>query len=92
MHVSAQVSLYPLGQGDFRPAIEAVLLAFDGRGLTYQPGPMSTLVSGDAAAVFAALRDGFEAAALCGGAVMVAPVSNSCPPHASRREAVAPDE
>ena len=89
MHVSAQVSLYPLGQGDLRPAIEAALRAFNVEDLEYQPGSMSTLVTGDVAAVFAALRDAFDAAAEHGGTVMVATVSNACPPHRSRRAEVA---
>jgi uncharacterized protein YqgV (UPF0045/DUF77 family) len=84
MHVSAQVSLYPLGQGDVRPAIEAAWRAFDSQGLAYQPGSMSTLVSGDVASVFAALRGAFDAAAQHGGVVLVVTVSNACPPLGSR--------
>jgi microcompartment protein CcmL/EutN len=50
---------------------------------------MSTLVTGDVAAVFAALRHAFDAAAEHGGTVMVATVSNACPPHRSWKEKAA---
>lgn len=79
MEISAQVSLYPLGQSDLSPAIEAVWEALRGQGLEPQPGTMSTLVQGDDEVVFAALRDAFAGAAQFGGAVMVVTVSNICP-------------
>lgn len=77
--VSAQVSLYPLGQGDLTPAIEAFLRALEGRGLSYEVGSMSTVLWGDDEAVFAALREGFAAAAAAGQAVLTVTVSNACP-------------
>jgi uncharacterized protein YqgV (UPF0045/DUF77 family) len=79
MYISAQVSLYPLGQSDLAPAIEAVWKALRAHGLAPQPGAMSTLVQGDDRPVFAALRDAFAEAARYGGAVMVVTVSNMCP-------------
>jgi len=79
MQVSAQVSLYPLGQSDLSPAIEAVWEALHTHGLAPQPGTMSTLVQGDDGAVFAALREAFAGATQYGGAVMVVTVSNVCP-------------
>jgi uncharacterized protein YqgV (UPF0045/DUF77 family) len=79
MQVSAQVSLYPLGQSSLGPAIEAALQAFGARGLDYRVGSMSTLVAGEAEAVFEALRDAFQTAAAHGGTVMVLTVSNACP-------------
>jgi uncharacterized protein YqgV (UPF0045/DUF77 family) len=83
MFVSAQVSLYPLGQSDLWPAIKAVWQALDKHGLGYRPGPMSTLVEGEAGAMFAALHDAFEAAAGHGNTVMVFTLSNACPPLSS---------
>jgi uncharacterized protein YqgV (UPF0045/DUF77 family) len=91
MGVSAQVSVYPLGQGDLTPAIQAAWKAFCARGLNYQPGPMSTLLEGDTEKVFAALRDAFQAATAQGATVMVVTVSNACPPLPSQ-EAVAGHE
>jgi uncharacterized protein YqgV (UPF0045/DUF77 family) len=79
MGISAQVSLYPLGQSDLAPAIEAVWEALRTHGLAPQPGAMSTLVQGEDQTVFAALRDAFADATQFGGAVMVITVSNVCP-------------
>ncbi len=77
--VSAQVSLYPLGQDDLGPAIEGFWRALDNQDLEQERGPMSTLVWGDDEAVFAALQDGFRRAAERGGTVMVVTLSNACP-------------
>jgi uncharacterized protein YqgV (UPF0045/DUF77 family) len=79
MEISAQISLYPLGQSDLGPAIAAVWKALRGYGLALEPGTMSTIVHGDERSVFAALRDGFAEATQYGGAVMVVTVSNVCP-------------
>jgi len=83
MAVSAQVSLYPLGQSDLSPAIQAVWKAFDRHKLMYRMGSMSTQLEGDEATVFAALCDAFQAAAEYGGTVMQVTVSNACPPLSS---------
>lgn len=40
---------------------------------------MQTEIAGDEEAVFAALRDAFQAAAAYGGVVMTVAVSNACP-------------
>ncbi len=87
MHISAQVSLYPLGQSDLAPAIEAVWEALRDHELDPQAGTMSTLVEGDDGVVFAALRDAFAGAAQFGGAVMVVTVSNVCPAEAPEESA-----
>jgi uncharacterized protein YqgV (UPF0045/DUF77 family) len=80
MGVTAQVSIYPLGQGQLEPAIKAVWDAFRAHGLQYEAGPMSTLLGGNEETVFHALRDGFQAAAEFGGTVMTVTISNACPP------------
>jgi uncharacterized protein YqgV (UPF0045/DUF77 family) len=79
MTVSAQISLYPLRQERLSPAIEALRQALEREGLAAQVGPMSTLVSGEASRVFAALRYGFEQAAAAGPVAMTVTVSNACP-------------
>ena len=82
MRISVQLSLYPLGQADLSPAIQAVLDVLDERGLPYQAGTMSTVIWGDDQTIFAALREGFVAATEYGPAVMTFAVSNACPePH-----------
>ena len=77
--VSAQVSLYPLGQSDLELAIKDLWQALDERGLEQERGAMITLVWGDDEEVFAALRAGFRRAAERGGTVMVVTLSNACP-------------
>jgi uncharacterized protein YqgV (UPF0045/DUF77 family) len=85
MEVSAQFAIYPLGQPDIGPAISAAVAAASGHGLDAEVGPMSTLIAGPSATVFAALHDAFVAAA-AGGCVLVATVSNACPQPARSRQ------
>lgn len=77
--ISAQVSLYPLGQADLSPAIDGALRIFREHGLDVNPGPMSTLISGDDETVFAALQAAFQGVAGEGRVVMVVTFSNACP-------------
>ena len=76
--VSCQFSVYPLGASDLGAGIDAALATVQRRGLSVQPGAMSSIVNGPSEEVFAALGDAFEAAA-SGGCVLVATVSNACP-------------
>jgi uncharacterized protein YqgV (UPF0045/DUF77 family) len=78
--ISAQVSIYPLRQPNLAPAIEEAVQIFRARRLEFHPGAMSTLVIGDDEIVFAALRDALRGAATRGDVVMVASLSNACPP------------
>jgi uncharacterized protein YqgV (UPF0045/DUF77 family) len=77
--VSAQISVYPLRQERLGPAVEAVRVALESRGLEPEVGAMSTLVTADAESLFDALRDAFERAATTGPVAMVLTVSNACP-------------
>lgn len=77
--IAAQVSLYPLRQKSLSPAIEKALQVFRERDLEVEPGAMSSLITGDDAAVFAALQEAFRHAAGQGEVVMVATFSNACP-------------
>ena len=77
--ITAQVSLYPLGQEDLSPVIDEALRIFRERGLDVNPGSMSTLVSGGDEAVFAALQAAFQGAARGGRVVMAVTFSNACP-------------
>jgi len=77
--ITAQVSLYPLGEDDLSPAIDAAIGEFDRHGLDRQTGTMSTVVCGDDEKVFSALLDAFRGAAARGHTVMVVTVSNACP-------------
>ena len=78
--ITAQVSLYPLGEDDLSPAIDAAIGELDRHGLDRQTGTMSTVVCGDDEKVFSALLGAFRVAAARGRqAVMVVTVSNACP-------------
>lgn len=77
--IAAQVSLYPLRQASLSPAIDQALRIFQEHGLDVEPGAMSTLIAGDDAAVFAALREAFRRVAEQGQVVMVVTLSNACP-------------
>ncbi len=90
MGIAAQVSLYPLRQTSLSPAIDQALHIFREHGLSVEPGAMSTLITGEDAAVFAALQEAFHCAAAQGQVVMVVTFSNACPvPGATTREIIA---
>ncbi len=76
--LAAQVSLYPLGQADLSPAIDEVLRVFADHGLHAETGPMSTVLMGDDAVLFAALHEAAVGAARSEKMVMVITVSNAC--------------
>ncbi|MFO7697668.1 MAG: YkoF family thiamine/hydroxymethylpyrimidine-binding protein [Anaerolineae bacterium] len=77
--ISAQISLYPLGQGDLAPAIQAAVDTLHAYGLPCEVGSMSTVVWGDEQVVFAALQEAYRRAAAFGPAVLQVTLSNACP-------------
>ena len=79
MIISAQVAIYPLRQDRLTPAIAAVSAALQDAGLRTEVGPMSTIVTGEAATVFRALEAAFVRAGAVGHVVMTVTVSNACP-------------
>jgi uncharacterized protein YqgV (UPF0045/DUF77 family) len=78
-NITAQVSLYPLGQEDLSPAIDEVLRIFQECELKVKPGPMSTLISSSDEKIFAALQAAFQRTAGKGQVVMAVTFSNACP-------------
>lgn len=79
MTVSAQIAIYPLRQDRLTPAVAAVSEALQAAGLRPEVGPMSSLVTGEAATIFGALEQAFSRAAALGHVVMTVTVSNACP-------------
>jgi uncharacterized protein YqgV (UPF0045/DUF77 family) len=77
--ITAQVSLYPLRQESLAPTIDEALRTFREYGLDVEPGTMSSLITGDDAAIFAALQEAFRRTAKQGHVVMIATFSNACP-------------
>jgi uncharacterized protein YqgV (UPF0045/DUF77 family) len=87
--ITAQVSLYPLGQANLSPAIDEALSILREHGLDVAAGAMSSLVSGEDTAVFTALQSAFATAAEQGPVVMVATFSNACPAPGKEKEKTA---
>jgi len=77
--MAAQVSIYPLRQTSISDSISEALAAFQASDVEVHPGALSTVIAGTEDAVFAALREGYRAAAVRGDVVMVASLSNACP-------------
>jgi len=77
--ITAQVSLYPLGEADHSPTIDAAIGEIERLGVEYRTGEMSTFLWGDDEKVFPALLGAFREAASRGHAVMTITVSNACP-------------
>jgi uncharacterized protein YqgV (UPF0045/DUF77 family) len=75
----AQVAIYPLRQDRLTPAITAVSRALGAAGLQPEVGPMSPMVTGDAATVFGALEEAVVQAGALGHVVMTVTVSDACP-------------
>lgn len=86
--IAAQVSLYPLRQISLAPAIDEALRIFREHGLEVVPGAMSTLITGDDAALFAALQEAFRRTAEQGHVVMVVTISNACPVPSKQEDAI----
>ena len=77
--ISAQVSLYPLGQEDLQPDIDEALRIFQMNGLDIYPGSMSTVIVGKEGAVFTALQSVFQGISGQRRVVMAVTISNACP-------------
>lgn len=77
--ITVQVSLYPLRQETLSPAIDEALQTFREHGLDVELGTMSSLITGDDVAIFAALQEAFRRVAEQGEIVMIATFSNACP-------------
>lgn len=79
LNLSAQVSVYPLRQAELGPAVDVIRRVLEEAGLEPEVGAMSTLVVGEASALFAALERGMREACELGGVVMSVTLSNACP-------------
>jgi uncharacterized protein YqgV (UPF0045/DUF77 family) len=86
--ITAQVSLYPLGQDALSPAINEALDILREHGLDVEMGVMSSLVTGEETAVFTALQSAFSQVAEQGPVVMVATFSNACPVPGKMEESI----
>lgn len=78
-NISAQFSLYPLGEPTVTPTLDKALQILRRHGLDVEVGAMSSLVCGSEDVVFVALQSVFREVAAQGRMVMVATFSNACP-------------
>lgn len=79
MAVAAQVSIYPLRQQRFSPAIGKALDIFRAKGLNVEMGAMSSIISGEDEPLFTALKEVYQTLADKGELVMMVTLSNACP-------------
>ena len=79
MNIQAEVSLYPLRTDELSPPVEAFCQTLIRRGLTVEPGPMSTRIWGDHERAFAALREAFGQLIDQHEIVLIVKISNCCP-------------
>jgi len=79
MKIQAEISLYPLRQNELTKPIRQFIELLENNKLKVEPGPMSTLVTGDSEVVFENLQKAFERLAEEYEVVMTAKISNACP-------------
>jgi len=82
MNITAQVSVYPLGKPALDPPIQHAIARLQAAGLIAESGSMSTVVAGEAVAVFDTLREVFSELAGQGQVIMSVTFSNACSPSA----------
>lgn len=88
--VTAQVSVYPLGEPALDPPIQQAIARLQAAGLIVEQGSMSTVIAGDVEAVFETLRQVFGDLAAQGQVIMAVTFSNACPLPTPSPEAVSP--
>jgi len=79
MTITAQVSVYPLGQPVLEPPIQQAIARLLAAGLIMEYGSMSTVIAGEMDVVFATLREVFGELADQGHVIMSVTFSNACP-------------
>lgn len=79
MIISAQVSVYPLGEQNIDPPIERAIALLKEADLTVEIGSMSTIVAGEAEIVFGTLQNVLTELGEQGRIVMNVTFSNACP-------------
>lgn len=79
MQVQAEISLYPIGRPDPLPSILQLIGDLERAGLHVEPGPLSTLVSGDCRVLFDALAFACETVGRTGRHALVIKILSSPP-------------
>ena len=79
MIIQAEISLYPLRTQDLAGPIEIFCRKIEERGLKTSVGCMSSIVSGEAGAVFDALKAAMTEVGNGREVVLIVKLSNACP-------------
>jgi len=79
MNIQAELSVYPLQTTRMGEVIDSFVNGLERAGLSVHKGNMSTTLTGDAGAVFAAVGEAFASAAESDEVVLVMKASNACP-------------
>ena len=90
MNITAQVSVYPLGQQVLDPPIQQAIARLQAAGLIVESGLMSTVIAGEVVTVFDTLREVFSELAGQGQVIMSVTFSNACSP-CKRQESASDD-
>ena len=77
--ITALFSLYALGRTAYKPEVDDAISKLADLGLSPKVGALSTTVSGEADAVFAAIRTLFDQANMRGPAVLTVTLANATP-------------
>jgi uncharacterized protein YqgV (UPF0045/DUF77 family) len=80
MKIRAEISLYPLKTTELSNPIDEFCRILQAQGLEVQISPMSSSVSGECKDLFMAIQKAFEQLAKKYQVVMIAKISNACPP------------
>lgn len=79
MKVEMEVSLYPLTEENLEHPVMDFADVLKSHGCEVEVSPMSSIVKGESAQVFEALRLGYEQAAEKSGCVLIIKACNVCP-------------
>jgi len=79
MNVELEVSLYPLTEELLEHPVQDFVKLLEKQGCTVEHTPLSSIVKGESAEVFEALRLGYEQAAQKTGCVLIVKACNVCP-------------
>jgi uncharacterized protein YqgV (UPF0045/DUF77 family) len=79
MNVELEVSLYPMTEKHLQHPVGDFVELLEKHGCQVEHTPLSSIVKGESAKVFEALRLGYEQAARKSGCVLLVKACNACP-------------
>lgn len=86
MKLQAECSLYPLRTTAIGAPLRDFLATLENAGLQVEQGPMSSLISGDADALFSGLSQSYQHIAQHHQSVLLVKISNACPSGSAQRQ------